>query len=133
MYWINVKTNTRCCFVDISPQVQKAVKELGLKNGAVQVFVSHTTAGVTINEKADPAVPSDILERLASLAPPDAGYRHAEGNSDAHIKSMLTGSSILVPVSDGRLTLGTWQAIFFAEFDGPRSRKALVNPLSMTM
>jgi secondary thiamine-phosphate synthase enzyme len=91
--------------------------------------VSHTTAGITINESADPAVPSDILGRLETLVPESAGYRHMEGNSDAHIKTLLTGSSVMVPVDRGRLVLGTWQAIFFTEYDGPRNRKVCVNPL----
>ncbi|MHC4944369.1 MAG: secondary thiamine-phosphate synthase enzyme YjbQ [Planctomycetota bacterium] len=129
MNWIEVKTPSRCCFVDITKRVQTAVKELGVASGAVQVFVSHTTAGITINECADPAVPSDILGRLEALVPESAGYRHMEGNSDAHIKTLLTGSSVMVPVDKGRLVLGTWQAIFFAEYDGPRNRKVCVNPL----
>jgi secondary thiamine-phosphate synthase enzyme len=129
MNWIEVKTPSRCCFVDITKRVQTAVKELGVASGAVQVFVSHTTAGITINECADPAVPSDILGRLEALVPESAGYRHMEGNSDAHIKTLLTGSSVMVPVDKNRLVLGTWQAIFFAEYDGPRNRKVCVNPL----
>jgi secondary thiamine-phosphate synthase enzyme len=129
MEWINVKTDSRCTFVDITSRVREAVRKLGMKNGAVQVFVTHTTAGVTINECADPAVPRDILNRLEKLAPPDAGYHHMEGNSDSHIKTLLTGSSVLVPVQDGNLVLGTWQAIFFTEYDGPRSRKVAIIPL----
>jgi len=130
MLKLSVKTPERCCFIDITHKIQEAAAELGVEQGAVQVFVPHTTAGVTINECADPAVPADILARLAALAPHDAGYRHAEGNSDAHIKTLLTGSSTIVPVEGGRLALGTWQAIFFCEYDGPRTRKVLVNPLA---
>jgi secondary thiamine-phosphate synthase enzyme len=129
MLSLQVKTPSRTCLVDITSSVRKALRELGIKNGAVQVFVPHTTAGVTINENADPAVPSDILARLEALVPPEAGYRHMEGNSDAHIKTLMTGSSTFVPVKDGELVLGTWQAVFFAEYDGPRNRKVLLNPL----
>ena len=129
MKWLQVKTPVRTCLMDITSDLRKALKELGIQNGALQVFVPHTTAGITINEKADPDVPSDILGRLEALVPSDAAYRHMEGNSDAHIKTLLTGSSVLVPVKDGSLVLGTWQAVFFAEFDGPRDRKVLVNPI----
>ena len=92
----------------------------------MQVFVPHTTAGITINEGADPAVRSDILRRLEELVPRSGDYRHAEGNSDAHIKSSLMGNSTLVPVQGGKLSTGTWQAVFFCEFDGPRNRKLIV-------
>ena len=129
MKWLQVKTPMRTCLLDITSDLRKALKELGIQNGALQVFVPHTTAGITINEKADPDVPSDILGRLEALVPSDAAYRHMEGNSDAHIKTLLTGSSVLVPVKDGSLVLGTWQAVFFAEYDGPRDRKVSVNPL----
>lgn len=129
MEWLSVGTDQRCCFVDITSRVQDAVNALGIADGAVHVFVTHTTAGVTINESADPAVPRDILGRLEALAPHQAGYHHAEGNSDAHIKTLLTGSSVIVPVDKGRLVLGTWQAIFFTEYDGPRSRKVCVHAL----
>lgn len=129
MITLSVKTETRCCFKDITARVRDAVKELGLEKGMVQVYVPHTTAGVTINECADPDVPRDILDRLEALVPLNAGYHHGEGNSDAHIKTLLTGSSVLVPVQGGNLALGTWQAVFFAEFDGPRNRKCLVNPV----
>ncbi|MBU0755114.1 MAG: secondary thiamine-phosphate synthase enzyme YjbQ, partial [Planctomycetes bacterium] len=92
MKWLSVRTDQRCCFVDLTRSVQAAVEDLGIGDGAVQVFVTHTTAGITINESADPAVPMDILGRLEALVPHSAGYRHSEGNSDAHIKTLLTGS-----------------------------------------
>ena len=130
MKQLNVKTPKRCCFVDITSLVQKAVRDLGVEQGLVQVFCPHTTAGITINENADPDVPKDILARLEALVPLHAGYHHSEGNSDAHIKSMLTGASALVPIEKGTLTLGTWQALFFAEYDGPRNRRVLINPIS---
>ena len=98
----------------------------GVGEGLCHIFVPHTTAGVTINEKADPDVTRDIEETLSRLVPEGEGYRHAEGNSDAHVKSTLVGVSAFVPVSDGDIVLGTWQAIFFCEFDGPRSRRCLV-------
>lgn len=126
---LSVKTDKRCCFINITGQIRKAVRELGLEKGMVQVYVPHTTAGVTINESADPDVPRDTLSRLEALVPLHADYRHSEGNSDAHIKTLLTGSSVLVPVDGGDLVLGTWQAVFFAEFDGPRNRDCLLNPI----
>jgi len=129
MKWIQVKTKRRCELVDITGLVRETVKILGAKQGVVQVFIPHTTAGITINEKADPDVQVDILGSLQNLIPENAGYRHGEGNSDAHIKSVLTGSSVLVPVDQGDLVLGTWQALFFAEYDGPRNRRVLINPL----
>jgi secondary thiamine-phosphate synthase enzyme len=94
------------------------------------VSVPHTTAAVTINEGADPAVVRDLLDGLARLVPRNAGYRHSEGNSDAHIKTSLLGSSVTVPVTDGRLRLGTWQSIYLAEFDGPRTRRVWITPLA---
>jgi len=124
---IQVKTGERCCFVDITSRVQEAVHEMGIDTGMIQVFVPHTTAGVTINENADPDVPRDILRRLAALVPPAGDYRHAEGNSDAHIKTLMTGSSALIPVDNGSLILGTWQSIFFTEYDGPRNRRVIIN------
>ncbi len=95
----------------------------------VHVFVPHTTAGVTVNEGADPSVARDIVEGLARLIPCEAGYHHAEGNSDAHIKTSLMGSQVAVPVEQGRLRLGTWQSIYLAEFDGPRTRKVWIVPM----
>jgi secondary thiamine-phosphate synthase enzyme len=127
---IGVSTPSREVLVDITRQVQRAVVESEpAMTGMVSVFVPHTTAGVTINENADPAVIRDMVEGLARLVPRDAGYRHGEGNSDAHIKASLMGSHVLVPVENGRLRLGTWQSVYLAEFDGPRSRRVWVIPI----
>ena len=128
---ISVRTPEREVLVDISERVQTAVSQAdpGL-SGVITVFVPHTTAGVTINEGADPSVIRDIAESLRRLVPRDAGYRHGEGNSDAHIKASLIGSSVLVPVEQGRLQLGTWQSIYLAEFDGPRNRRVWIMPVS---
>jgi secondary thiamine-phosphate synthase enzyme len=121
---INVKSRRRVEMVDITSSVQKEVSKSGISDGVCMVYVPHTTAAVTINEGADPSVCQDILTKLTDMVPPDAGYRHMEGNSDSHIKASLIGSSVSVLVEKGRLVLGTWQKIFFCEFDGPRSRKA---------
>lgn len=126
MKQISVQTKSRSEFVDITRQVQAAVDGLGLKDGAVTVFVPHTTAGITINEHADPDVVSDIMTVLDRVVPWSADYRHGEGNSAAHVKAGLMGSSVRVIVSGGRLALGTWQGIFFCEFDGPRRREVWV-------
>ncbi len=123
METIQVRTKSRAEFVEISSQVRQAVSKSGIQEGIVVVYVSHTTAGVTINEAADPAVVEDILAKLSELVPRHGAYRHAEGNSDAHVKSSLMGSSIHLIVSAGAPVLGTWQGIFFCEFDGPRTRK----------
>lgn len=120
---ISVKTRSRTEMVDITASVQKMLSKQGIKDGFCMVYVPHTTAGITINEGADPAVCHDILTKLNETVPPDAGYRHREGNSDSHIKASIIGSSVTVMVENGRLVLGTWQKIFFCEFDGPRSRK----------
>ena len=120
---ITLRTGRRCEFVDITADVQKAVQECGLSEGLAMVFVPHTTAGVTINENADPSVVADLLENLERLVPQHGNYRHSEGNSDAHCKASLIGSSVSVAVQTGKLVLGTWQGIYFCEFDGPRSRK----------
>jgi len=120
---ITVKTGSRTEFVDITADVQKAVKESGIQSGLCMVYVPHTTAAVTINESADPSVKKDILMILNRVVPWQAEYRHLEGNSPAHVKSTLVGASELVMVENGRLLLGTWQGIFFCEFDGPRTRK----------
>jgi secondary thiamine-phosphate synthase enzyme len=119
---LSVRSHDRCQMIDITREVAAAIRESGVSDGVATVFAAHTTAGVTINENADPDVTRDILDKLARLFPPDDGYRHAEGNSDAHIKSSFMGSSLQVIVHDGRPLLGTWQGIYFCEFDGPRSR-----------
>lgn len=126
---ISVKTHKRIEMVDITFSVQKQVQDAGLADGICTVFVPHTTAGVTINEGADPDVCIDILRKLNEMAPPNDGYRHREGNSDSHIKASLVGSSVSVIVEKGDLVLGTWQKIFFCEFDGPRSRKVFVKAI----
>lgn len=123
---ISVKTTARSEMVDITSSVQKEISKAGVSDGVCVVYVPHTTAGVTINEGADPSVCRDIVEKLTELVPPNAGYRHMEGNADSHIKASLMGSSVSVMVENGRLLLGTWQKIFFCEFDGPRSRKVYV-------
>lgn len=123
---LSVKSRSRNEMQDITAAVRTEVSKQGVKDGVCIVYVPHTTAGVTINEGADPAVCHDILGKLNELVPPNAGYRHMEGNADSHIKASLMGSSISVLVEKGRLVLGTWQKIFFCEFDGPRSRKVYV-------
>ena len=127
MKTIGVRTRKRNELVDITAEVKKAIAESGARNGLCHIFVPHTTAAVTINEKADPDVARDIEAALQRLVPPDAGYRHAEGNSDAHVKSTLVGASEFLVVRDGSPVLGTWQAVFFCEFDGPRSRSCHID------
>jgi secondary thiamine-phosphate synthase enzyme len=121
-----VRTERRIQMIDITDRVAAIVRESGAESGICVVFVPHTTAAVTINENADPDVPRDICAKLAELIPERGGYRHAEGNSDAHIKSSLVGASETVIIEGGRLVLGTWQSLFFCEFDGPRSRRVYV-------
>ncbi|NIR50758.1 YjbQ family protein [candidate division KSB1 bacterium] len=124
---VSVSTSKQVHFVNITDEVKKVVKESGVKEGHCHVYVPHTTAGVTINEGADPHVVSDIIMVMNRTVPfVDNDYLHREGNSAAHIKASLMGSSASVFVQDGKLLLGTWQAIFFCEFDGPRSRRLLV-------
>lgn len=115
--------------VDITTEVQSAVTEAGLTDGICVVFVPHTTAGVTINENADPAVVRDILATLSGLIPESGDYTHAEGNSDAHLKAAAMGFSLQVIVESGRLQLGTWQGIYFCEFDGPRNRQVWIKTI----
>ncbi len=126
---IRVKTNTRTELIDITPDIEQKIRSSGYKNGIVMVYVPHTTSGITINESADPAVKDDILKILSQIAPYKAGYRHIEGNSDAHIKASLVGSSVMFAVENGNTVLGTWQGIFFCEFDGPRSRRVTIHYL----
>ena len=118
-----VPTSGQCQFIDITSRVQDAVTDAGFTDGMVVVFVPHTTAGITINENADPSVQQDILSHLDEMVPASRVFRHSEGNSPAHIKAGLMGSSVLVAVADGRLRLGTWQGIYFCEFDGPGTRQ----------
>lgn len=120
---VSISTRSLTELIDITHHVAKAVKELGIKDGLCHVFVPHTTAGIIINENADPSVGEDILMQLNKLIPFENGYSHMEGNAAAHIKASIVGSSVAVLVEDGRLCLGTWQGIFFCEFDGPRSRQ----------
>jgi secondary thiamine-phosphate synthase enzyme len=112
--------------LNITHEVETAAREAGVRDGLCYVFVPHTTAGITINENADEDVKSDIIKELSKIVPYNDGYRHVEGNSDAHIKAVITGSSVTVAVEDNRLVLGTWQGIYFCEFDGPRRRKVYI-------
>ncbi len=122
-----VGTRSRTEMVDVTSQVQAAVRDAGVRNGDVIVFCPHTTAAITINENADPSVVHDMLMVFDEVLPRShPGYRHDEGNSDAHCKSSLVGCSEQVLIRDGSLTLGTWQGIYFCEFDGPRNRKVIV-------
>lgn len=123
---IEVRSTKRVEFIDITSRVQEVVAASGVTEGVCLIFVPHTTAAVTVNEHADHSVVYDIVERLSSLVPERASYRHTEGNADSHIKSSLIGSSVMVPVGNGKLLLGTWQGIFFCEFDGPRTRRVIV-------
>ncbi len=123
---ISIRTSKRNEFIDITEEVQAVVEGFNVKSGICYIYVPHTTAAVTINEGADPSVKRDILMMLEKLIPHRASYAHMEGNSDAHIKSSLVGASEVVIIEDGRLRLGTWQSVFFCEFDGPRSRRVIV-------
>jgi len=126
MQTFQVRTSSQTEFVDITRSVQEAVKKTGVAEGICIIFIPHTTAGVTINENADPSVVQDIILELNKIVPFKDQYRHMEGNSPAHIKATLVGCSQMVFVESGKLVLGTWQGIFFCEFDGPRSRKVHV-------
>ena len=123
---ISVKTKSRNEFINITSEVQNAVDKSGIKDGVCHIFVPHTTAGITINEAADPDVVADIQQELNKIAPAGSHYRHTEGNADAHIKASIIGSSLTVFIENSKLKLGTWQGIFFCEFDGPRNRKVWV-------
>jgi secondary thiamine-phosphate synthase enzyme len=123
---IPIRSHRRAELVKLDAQVGKAIEDSGVKDGVCYIYVPHTTAGVTINEGADPAVGEDLLARLEQLVPRNAPYAHAEGNADSHIKASLVGSSATVLIEGGRPVLGTWQSIFFCEFDGPRPRRVVV-------
>jgi secondary thiamine-phosphate synthase enzyme len=119
---LTVKSNSRTQLIDITSKVQKIVRSSDVSEGLCMLYVPHTTAAITINESADPSVASDIMMVLNDIIPWKAGYLHLEGNSPAHIKSTLVGASEVIAIEDGGLALGTWQGIFFCEFDGPRTR-----------
>lgn len=133
MGWVTfeVATGRRAQLVDITRSVAEAVEGSGIIEGTCHVFVPHTTAGVTVNEGADPDVARDIESHLAEIVPREATFEHAEGNSDSHIKTVLVGPSCTMPVRQGRLALGTWQAIFLCEWDGPRTRRVEVGVSSL--
>ncbi|KAF0159227.1 MAG: cytoplasmic protein [Syntrophaceae bacterium] len=123
---ISIQTHSRFEMIDITAAVQKVAHDEKIESGIGLVYTPHTTAAVTINENADPDVPRDILAALDRAVPLSANYRHVEGNSAAHVKSSLVGASEMIIIENGRLILGTWQSIFFCEFDGPRTRKCLI-------
>jgi len=129
---ITIKTNNKTELIDITSKINKTVHNSGIKNGLCFLFNPHTTAGITINEKADPDVQSDLLMILNQIVPWKAPYRHMEGNSPAHMKATLVGASELIAIEDGHLLLGTWQGIFFCEFDGPRTRNLHIHFLNTT-
>lgn len=125
----DIRTQRREQMLEITHEIQEAVAASGVSEGWAMVFCPHTTAGVTVNEAADPDVGADILAGLAHIAPARFGWRHAEGNSDAHLKASLVGSSAQVPVVGGEIALGRWQGVFLCEFDGPRQRSIVVSVL----
>ncbi len=127
---IKVVSNRRNQMIDITSDIQRIVKDVDIQNGFVVIYVPHTTAGITINEGADPSVQRDIIETLKKLVPESSDYHHMEGNSDAHIKASILGSSVTVLVDNNRLVLGAWQHIFFFEGDGPRHRKVYIDFIS---
>ena len=127
---MTVATRRRETLEEITERVVEVVRASGVRDGVCHVILPHTTAGITVNEAADPAVAADALNYLAELVPREGMWLHAEGNSDAHIKAALVGHSAAVPIEDGELVLGTWQGIFLAEFDGPRARTVLVKVMA---
>ena len=131
METLSVKTSSRTDLREITREVASTAAKAGVVEGMCMVFVPHTTAGVTINENADPAAREDLASTLDRMVPWDGPYRHAEGNSAAHVKSSLVGHSAMVPVHEGQLVLGTWQGIYLCEFDGPRTRKVHVQILPL--
>lgn len=127
---IEVRTQTKEALVDITGRIREEISSSEIQSGICSVYVPHTTAGVTINENADPSVKEDILMTLGKMVPDSLPYRHSEGNSPAHVKASLVGSSVNILIENGQLSLGTWQGIFFCEFDGPRNRKAYIKVFS---
>jgi secondary thiamine-phosphate synthase enzyme len=126
LHRIDIKTGSKVDLQDITPEVKKVVESSGIHSGVCYLFVPHTTAGVLVNEHADPSVAEDIIRQLDTVIPQHQHYSHREGNSPAHIKASLVGNSQTLLIESGRLVLGTWQGIFFCEFDGPRSRSMLI-------
>ena len=126
---LEVQTSARIQLIDITTQVKAFLRSEDISSGIIIIYIPHTTCGITINENADPSVKEDITTFLERLVPHDGDYRHAEGNSDSHIKSSLVGSSVSVIVENGTPILGTWQGIFLAEFDGPRKRSVLIKAI----
>jgi len=124
---LHISSSRRNQIIDITDEVEQLIREEKMTDGYVIVYIPHTTAGITINEGADPSVQQDIIETLEKLVPETSSYHHSEGNSDAHIKASLLGSSVTVLVRKGKLVLGTWQHIFFYEGDGPRNRTAFIH------
>jgi len=127
---LEIRTPSKETFVDITGRVMEEVSSSGIQKGICSVYVPHTTAGVTINENADPSVKEDILMTFRKIVPDSLPYSHSEGNSPAHVKASLIGSSVNILIDKGQLSLGTWQGIFFCEFDGPRSRRAFIKIFS---
>ena len=125
----SVRTQKHTQFLDITREIQSSLSELGIQSGIAVVFVPHTTAGVTINENADPDVATDIVYAMENAVPWEAPYKHTEGNAAAHVKASMIGSSVQIIVEGGRLQLGTWQGVYFCEFDGPRSRNVWVQAM----
>jgi len=123
MITISITTRRRSEFIDITSQIEEVVRASGIEKGVCIIFCPHTTAGLVINENADPSVRRDIIQHLEELVPYQKGYTHTEGNADSHIKSSLLGSSLSLIIEGGKIMLGTWQGIYFCEFDGPRKRK----------
>jgi secondary thiamine-phosphate synthase enzyme len=126
VFTINVNTERESAMINITPEVQAVIAESGVKQGICYVFIPHSTAAVTVNENADPDVVRDFIMEINKIVPRSDGYHHCEGNSAAHIKSSLLGVSETVIIEDGKLVLGTWQGVYFLEFDGPRDRKVYV-------
>lgn len=127
---INIQSRAKTVFIDITDNLRGLISSHGVKSGLCHVYVPHTTAGLLVNEGADPAVCNDIINHLDRLVPENARYSHLEGNSPAHIKSAMIGNSLELIIEDGGLVLGTWQRVFFCEFDGPRQRRVMIQPLS---
>jgi len=123
---LNIKSRAKTEFIDITDDINKAIQESGIKSGICYIYVRHTTAGITINEGADPSVKRDIISTLNKIIPFEGDYQHIEGNSAAHIKSSVVGISQFVVIEDGKAILGTWQSVYFCEFDGPRHRRVIV-------